>query len=69
MIKRASTISLYGYIASGNIGNDATFETVSHWISSRYPKIHLRCVTIAPDAGSERFGLDAKALSCVPTRL
>ncbi len=60
---------MYGYIASGNIGNDATFETVSHWISSRHPEIQQRCVTIAPDAASERFGLDAKALSWVPRGL
>jgi polysaccharide pyruvyl transferase WcaK-like protein len=39
VIKRVSTVTLYGYIGSGNIGNHATFETVTRSISTRYPEI------------------------------
>ena len=56
-------VALYGYIGSGNIGNDASFETVLAWLRSNHPAVEVRCITIAPDVVGARYGLPAVPLA------
>jgi polysaccharide pyruvyl transferase WcaK-like protein len=50
-------VALFGYLGSGNIGNDATFETVLGWLRSTQPDVEVRCITIAPDEITARYGV------------
>ena len=59
----ARGIALYGYLGSGNIGNDATLETVLEWLGSAHPSEPVSCITIAPEAVTARYGLPASALA------
>ncbi len=56
-------IALYGYLGSGNIGNDATLETVLEWLGSSHPSVPVSCITIAPEAVTARYGMPASALA------
>jgi polysaccharide pyruvyl transferase WcaK-like protein len=56
-------VAFYGYLGSGNIGNDATFETVLGWLRSTYPEVELRCITIAPEEVTARYGIQAVPLA------
>jgi polysaccharide pyruvyl transferase WcaK-like protein len=59
-------VAFYGYIGSGNIGNDATFETVLAWLRSAHPDVETRCITIAPAEVEARYGVAAVPLSWRP---
>jgi polysaccharide pyruvyl transferase WcaK-like protein len=59
-------VAMYGFLGSGNIGNDASFETVLHWLRAGYPDIDLRCITLAPAAVRARYGVPSSPLT-VPT--
>ena len=50
-------VALYGYLGSGNIGNDASLETVLAWLNSAYPDVAVSCITIAPDEVAVRYGV------------
>lgn len=56
-------VALYGYLASGNLGNDASFETVLAWFASAYPEVTLSAVTIDPDRLTARYGIPAVSLA------
>ena len=56
-------VALYGYLGSGNIGNDASLETVLAWLKSDHPDVEVRCITIAPDEVTARYGLPSVPLS------
>ena len=60
-------VALYGYLGSGNIGNDASLETVLAWLKSDHPDVEVRCITIAPDEVTARYGLPSVPLSWHPS--
>jgi polysaccharide pyruvyl transferase WcaK-like protein len=59
-------VAFYGYLGSGNIGNDATFETVLAWLRSTHPDVEVRCITIAPAEVQSRYGVASVPLSMSP---
>jgi len=52
-------IAFFGLLGSGNIGNDATLETVLAWLASHHPQVAVRCISIAPAGVTARFGIPA----------
>jgi polysaccharide pyruvyl transferase WcaK-like protein len=56
-------VALYGYLGSGNLGNDASFETVVSWFRAHHPRIELRCITIAPEEVETRYGIASVPLA------
>lgn len=56
-------VALLGLLGSGNVGNDASFETVVAWLRRALPDVALSCITVAPDAVTRRYGMPAVALS------
>jgi polysaccharide pyruvyl transferase WcaK-like protein len=56
-------VALYGYLGSGNLGNDASLETILHWLGCDYPDVEVRCITIAPDAIAARYGVPSVRLA------
>ncbi|MGI3780725.1 MAG: polysaccharide pyruvyl transferase family protein [Janthinobacterium lividum] len=63
MNRPARRVALYGYLASGNLGNDASLETVLAWFASAHPDVELCAVTIAPDGLTQRYGIPATPLA------
>ena len=63
MSRPVRRVALFGYLGSGNIGNDATLETVLDWLRSTQPDVELRCITIAPDEISARYGVPSVPLA------
>lgn len=57
MIRPVRRIGLYGYLGSGNLGNDASLEAVLTWLRSTGPEVELRGITIAPDELRARYGI------------
>ena len=62
----AGRVAFYGFLGSGNIGNDASFETVLEWLRLQYPHLDVRCITIAPNAIEARYGIPSVPLSAAP---
>ncbi len=56
-------IACYGFLGSGNLGNDASLETVLAWFQERHPQIELRCITLAPEVVQARYGIPAVPLA------
>lgn len=56
-------VALFGFLGSGNIGNDASLETVLRWLGDLDPDLDLRCVTLAPESVEERYGIRSEPLS------
>ena len=54
--------ALYGFIGSGNLGNDASFEVALSWLRSLPGSIDPLCITLAPEQVRRRYGIDALAL-------
>ncbi|MGH8825060.1 MAG: polysaccharide pyruvyl transferase family protein [Jiangellaceae bacterium] len=67
MSRPVRRVGFYGYLGSGNIGNDATFETVLAWLGSAHPDVEARCITIAPAEMSARYGVPSVPLSWSPS--
>lgn len=61
-------IGLYGYLGSGNLGNDASLEAVLAWLRSTHPDLELRCITVAPDEAEARYGIRSVSLAWRPSR-
>ena len=66
MSRPVRRVGFYGYLGSGNIGNDATFETVLAWLESAHPEVEARCITIAPGEVRTRYGVPSEPLSWRP---
>jgi polysaccharide pyruvyl transferase WcaK-like protein len=56
-------VALYGYLGSGNIGNDATFEVVLGWLKSAHSDVDVGCITIAPEVMTARYGVPSAPLA------
>ncbi len=63
MSRPVHRVALYGYLGSGNIGNDATLETVLAWLKSTHPDVEVRCITIAPGEVAARYGVPSVPLA------
>ena len=56
-------VALYGYLGSGNLGNDASLETILAWLRYDYPDVEVECITIAPDEIAARYGVPSVRLA------
>lgn len=63
MTRPARRVALYGYLASGNLGNDASLETVLAWFRSRHPQVEMSAITIAPGELTARYHIPATRLA------
>jgi len=50
-------LAFFGYLGSGNIGNDATLETVLGWLNSHHPQVEICCISIAPAGVTAKYGI------------
>jgi polysaccharide pyruvyl transferase WcaK-like protein len=66
MNRPAGRVAFYGFLGSGNLGNDASLETVLEWLRLEYPRTELRCITIAPEVIEARYGIPSVPLSAGP---
>jgi polysaccharide pyruvyl transferase WcaK-like protein len=66
MSRPASSVALYGLLGCGNIGNDASFETVLEWLRSEHREVEVRCVTRAPQEIQSRYTVPSVPLSVEP---
>jgi polysaccharide pyruvyl transferase WcaK-like protein len=61
--RRVRRLAFYGYLGSGNIGNDATLETALAWLKSNHPEVEVQCITIAPSEIAARYRISARSLA------
>lgn len=62
MTRPVRKVAFYGLIGSGNFGNDASFETVVHWLRRTHPHVGIECITLTPDVVAARYGVTAVPL-------
>lgn len=55
----AQRIGLFGYLGSGNIGNDASMESVLGYLRSAHPDAIIDAMCTGPDRLRRQYGLDA----------
>ena len=55
-------IGLFGRLASGNLGNDATLDSVLGWLQTAYPNAILDAMSPEPAEVSRRYGFGAEEL-------
>ena len=60
---RVNSVAFYGLLGSGNLGNDASLETLLWWFGEHLPEVALACITIAPAVTRSRYGLRSIALA------
>jgi polysaccharide pyruvyl transferase WcaK-like protein/glycosyltransferase involved in cell wall biosynthesis len=60
---RVRSVAFYGLLGSGNLGNDASLETLLWWFGENLPEVGLTCVTIAPEETRSRYGLRSLPLA------
>lgn len=60
--KAGPTITCWGLLATGNFGNDASFETFAHWLNVNGSDAELAIVSTDPEAARLRFGLPTRGL-------
>jgi len=56
-------LAFYGYLASGNIGNNASLETVMGWLNSNYPQVEMSCISTAPAELSAKYGIPCVSMT------
>jgi polysaccharide pyruvyl transferase WcaK-like protein len=61
--QRVHRIAFYGFLGSGNIGNDASLETVLAWLRLLARDVEVQCITIAPEEVTARYGLRSVPLA------
>jgi polysaccharide pyruvyl transferase WcaK-like protein len=66
MTRPARRVALYGFLGSGNIGNDASFEAVLAWLRTAAPAIAVSCITLTPRAIEARYGIPSRPLTVPP---
>ncbi len=61
--------AFYGYIGSGNLGNDASFEVALDWLThTGGPDVRPQVITLTPQEVRDRYGLDAVRLRAAGPR-
>ena len=63
MTRPVRRVAFYGYLGSGNIGNDATLESVVGWLNSNHPQVEVSCISIAPAGVSARYGIPSMPMT------
>jgi polysaccharide pyruvyl transferase WcaK-like protein len=66
--ERPLRVAFFGFLGSGNFGNDASMETVLHWLTLRKRRLVLQCLTIAPRELERRYGIKAIPLTAMSSR-
>jgi polysaccharide pyruvyl transferase WcaK-like protein len=56
-------VGLFGYLGSGNIGNDASMESVLSYLRSRHPDAVVDAMCMGPERLRSAYGIDAVPLS------
>lgn len=55
-------VCFWGYLGTGNLGNDASYVSLSNWFSARHPEVEICISTSDPSKAHELFGVEALAL-------
>jgi len=61
--RRAPRVGLFGILGSGNIGNDASMESVLRYLSTAYPGAVVDALCSGPERVKETWGIDAVPMS------
>jgi polysaccharide pyruvyl transferase WcaK-like protein len=56
-------VALFGVLGCGNLGNDASFETVLDWLRTTHPETEVLCVTPAPGEVKARYQVPSVQLA------
>jgi polysaccharide pyruvyl transferase WcaK-like protein len=56
-------VAVYGFLGAGNIGNDASMETVLAWLRDRHPQVAVHGITTCPEVLRERYGVPSARLA------
>jgi polysaccharide pyruvyl transferase WcaK-like protein len=59
-------VGLFGYLGSGNIGNDASLEAMLKYLSADQPRAVLDAMCSGPETVKDRYGLSAVPLRRLP---
>jgi polysaccharide pyruvyl transferase WcaK-like protein len=63
MSRRAPRIGLFGYLGSGNIGNDASMESVLGFLRTKHPDAVIDAMCMGPERLRSAYAIDAVHLS------
>jgi len=66
MTRPVRSIALYGFLGSGNIGNDASLETVLSWLRAEHADVAVSCITLTPGTVEARYGVPALPFTVPP---
>jgi polysaccharide pyruvyl transferase WcaK-like protein len=55
-------VGLFGYLGSGNIGNDASMESVLRYLSADHPDVILDAMCMGPERLKGQYGIEATSL-------
>lgn len=58
-ITAASRVGLFGYLGSGNIGNDASMESVLRYLSADHPDAIVDAMCMGPERLKGEYGIEA----------
>jgi len=58
-IAAASRVGLFGYLGSGNIGNDASMESVLRYLSADHPDAIVDAMCMGPERLKGEYGIEA----------
>ena len=61
-IAAASRVGLFGYLGSGNIGNDASMESVLRYLSADHPDAIVDAMCMGPERLKGEYGIEAITL-------
>lgn len=65
---RRKSVLVYGFLASGNIGNDASLETLLAWLGDHRPEIQVRGASNNRRELAVRYGIPSQRMSGWPRR-
>ncbi len=63
MSLRAPRVGLFGYLGSGNIGNDASMESVLGYLRTKHPDAVIDAMCMGPERLRSAYAIDAVHLS------
>jgi polysaccharide pyruvyl transferase WcaK-like protein len=61
--RRPEVIALFGLFGCGNMGNDASLETMLAFLRRERPEARLLCICDRPDVVARRFGIETVPIS------
>ena len=63
MSGRRRKVGLFGLLGSGNIGNDASMESVLGYLRSQHPDAIIDAMCMGPDRLRSAYGIEAVQMS------